>query len=808
VAQGGGRKTGSRQRGGGRVTPRRAQPHAAHRGTRVETTNVALLWQAPIFNFSGYGDEARAMILAMRRRGYPVTARSWGQDLPEFIEQYAAAAPDRLVTLHDAVQAPLGQPFVSVMHTPGYAAIPVHGAVANVIRTMFETDRVPPEWVPKLNAMDEVWVPTAFNVETFARAGVTAPIQVVPAGVDASMFRPGLRPLKVPGGRGTVFLSVFEWTFRKGWDVMLAAWANAFGPEDDVSLVLRTAMVDGMYPAGATVNQVIDGYLASLGRSRHQVAPIVVVDQPLGMADLPRLFAAADVYVSASRGEGWGRPMMEAMACRLPTIATRWSGNLDFMNDENSMLVDIEGVVPVDDQAEFYFYRGHQWAQPSAAHLTAILQRLAADPELRKRLGTRARSDIERRWQWHQVCHSVAERTDALGGRPRSVHHAGASAAGGGVSGAPHVRWEGDFYAHHSLAVVNRALTTRLAGAGVVSVTPVSREAPPFAADTAMEVDRVVRSRPPGSESAGPDVVVRHRWPPDLSSAGASPLVLVQPWEFGGIPSAWVPQIVRNVAEVWVPTTWVADCYVRSGVPASSVAVVPNGVDIQRFSPEGDGFRLATTKRTKLLFVGGTIPRKGIDVLLRSYLDTFGPQDDVCLVVKAFGAGHVYRGSTMDDQLRAVAVDPSAPEVELIEAELDEAQIAALYRSCDVLVHPYRGEGFGLPIAEAMASALPVVVTGYGACLDFCDEENAIFVPSTVTPLEVSEMGPSPIGYWWAEPDPGALGRILRRVVDDPSSVAGLGAVGRARIASKFTWDAAAALAGERLVELARRGGR
>ena len=84
---------------------------------------------------------------------------------------------------------------------------------------MFETDSIPQDWVGRLNQMDEVWVPTAFNVETFAKAGVTVPIQVVPGGVDATLFRPALRPLRVPGARGTVFLSIFEWAFRKGWDV-------------------------------------------------------------------------------------------------------------------------------------------------------------------------------------------------------------------------------------------------------------------------------------------------------------------------------------------------------------------------------------------------------------------------------------------------------------------------------------------------------------------------------------------------------------------------------------------------------------
>jgi glycosyltransferase involved in cell wall biosynthesis len=751
------------------------------------------------------------MILAMQHRGYPVTARSWGEDLPEFVDQLAASAPDRLLALHRATELPLAHPFVSVLHVPGYAATMMPGASANVIRTMFETDTIPQDWVARLNLMDEVWVPTSFNLETFAHAGVTVPIQVVPGGVDATTFRPGLRPLRVPGTRGTMFLSIFEWGFRKGWDVMLSAWAEAFGPDDYVSLVLRTSQVTGHIGVVASIDQRIDDHLESLGKGRSDVAPIVVLDRPLSLADLPRLYAAADVYVSASRGEGWGRPMLEAMACRVPVVATRWSGNLEFMTDENSVLLDIEGLREVDHRAEFAFYRGHRWAEPSTAHLTEVLQRLATDPALRKRIAARGRSDVERRWQWKQVAVRVVERVDALaaaagfGAATSPGSTGGASHALSAEQSLPQVAWEGDFYAHHSLAGANRALAGRLAAAGIVRVMPLSREAPPFSADTALEVERIVRSLPPTAEPNRADVVVRHRWPPDLSSAGSSPFVLMQPWEFGGIPSAWIPQIQRNVSEVWCGTTWVKDCYVRSGIPESKVAVVPYGVDTERFRPDGPSYPLATTKSHKLLFVGGTIQRKGIDVLLRTYLEAFNADDDVCLVVKAFGAGHVYAGSTVDDQLRAVAEDPRSAEVELIDDELTDDQVPMLYRSCDVLVHPYRGEGFGLPIAEAMASGLPVIVTAYGACLDFCNEDNAVLVPATVSPVELPDIGPSPIGYWWAEPDANALGRILRGVVEDPGVLDGLGAAGRRRIVSDFTWEAAAATAAQRLLALVGR---
>ena len=130
--------------------------------------------------------------------------------------------------------------FVCAVHAPGHSLERLVGAAYCIGRTMFETDRMPPEWVQKCNEMDEIWVPSAQNLESLRRSGVTVRVTRIPAGVDAERFRPGLTPLSIPGCRKKVFLSVFEWIYRKGWDVLLRAWARAFKGDDDVCLVLRT----------------------------------------------------------------------------------------------------------------------------------------------------------------------------------------------------------------------------------------------------------------------------------------------------------------------------------------------------------------------------------------------------------------------------------------------------------------------------------------------------------------------------------------------------------------------------------------
>ncbi|MCC6437212.1 MAG: glycosyltransferase [Acidimicrobiales bacterium] len=376
--------------------------------------------------------------------------------------------------------------------------------------------------------------------------------------------------------------------------------------------------------------------------------------------------------------------------------------------------------------------------------------------------------------------------------------------------GGLRVALEGAAFQFHSLAQVNRELAVRLAAehgfaiaarsTGVPEVTPAddARLLPVAAASAATPPLR-------------PQVTIRHQWPPDWSDpADDSPLVIVQPWEFGGLPDEWLEPLHRLPDEIWCYTTWVRDCYLRSGVPAERLVVLPIGVDPQRFHPDGDRLPLRTTRGTRLLFVGGLLHRKGVDHLLEAYCQAFTADDDVCLVVKAFGGDSVYRHASGAALLREVMSRPGAPEIELITRDLDQAEMAALYRSCDVLVHPYRGEGFGMPIAEAMASGLAVVVTDDGAARDFCDAETSLLVPSrrVATTPAANSLPPSRAGYWYAEVDRDALAASLQTIVADVPRRTALAEAGRRRVLEQLDWTAITAVAAERLRALAARPAR
>lgn len=207
--------------------------------------------------------------------------------------------------------------------------------------------------------------------------------------VDTGFFDPGrvAEPLELPGVTNAthVFLSVFKWEARKGWDVLLEAFFREFQADEDVVLVLLT----NAYHSTSDFQGEVRRFATSRGLDLNALPPVIIQPQ-VAQQDLPSLYAAADAFVLPSRGEGWGRPHVEAMAMALPIIATNWSGPTEYLTTANGYPVAIRGLVPIPDGP----FAGHQWADPSIADLQANMRRVFSDPQEARERGRQARLDM------------------------------------------------------------------------------------------------------------------------------------------------------------------------------------------------------------------------------------------------------------------------------------------------------------------------------------------------------------------------------------------------------------------------------
>jgi glycosyltransferase involved in cell wall biosynthesis len=349
------------------------------------------------------------------------------------------------------------------------------------------------------------------------------------------------------------------------------------------------------------------------------------------------------------------------------------------------------------------------------------------------------------------------------------------------------VAWHGDFGAQHSLAIVNDRLARELA------------------ALPSLAVDRRGATATATQAGGGRGVDVTHAWPPRLAPPSARRWVAFQPWEFGSMPAEWLAPFRDRADEVWVYSAFNRRCYVADGVAEDRVAVIPLGVDSTTFRPDAPpSARIlrATKKSFRFLFVGGTIHRKGIDVLLTAWKRAFKASDDVCLVIKDFCRKSAYRGQTNEESVRKLAADPDAAEIVYVTEDLGRDEIPGLYTACQALVHPYRGEGFGLPVAEAMASGLPVIVTRGGPCDEFCPQSAGIFV----TAQKCLVRGTQPLvgrGFL-LEPSADELAAMMRLAVAHGERMRDLGACGR-EAATRLSWAASARAIAERLAAVVSR---
>lgn len=338
-------------------------------GHIMGATLPGVSFRGVVYGGSGYAQENLMVVMALAKSGIPVGIEPLIQqfDAENILPQEVRTALE--FTKLQSIDMSRGILFQS---TPAHDFQTNRYARRLVGRTMFETDGIPDGWVEKCNAMDEVWVPSSFNMETFLRAGVKRhKLLRMQEGEDTRLFHPDNPPFKIPGKRNFNFLSVFQWTQRKGPDVLLKAFIREFKEDEDVALILRC------YGRSGHDSDILPELLYFIEHELRvpleKTPPILLIPGLIPNKDLPRLYTSADCFVLPSRGEGWGRPYVEALCSGIPVIATRWSGQLDFLNDDNSYLIDYK-LAPTPSDTDTEIFAGHQWAEPDVDHLRSLMR--------------------------------------------------------------------------------------------------------------------------------------------------------------------------------------------------------------------------------------------------------------------------------------------------------------------------------------------------------------------------------------------------------------------------------------------------
>lgn len=286
-----------------------------------------------------------------------------------------------------------------IIHTtPEHFRQLVKPRLQNIGMTVWETDRVPVNWLNYFQGLDKLIVPCSWNVEIFERARLGLPIYRLP---HISQFHGEEYSLNLLGVDEStfVFLTVSVWERRKNLDVLVDAYLKAFNYKEDVVLVVKTSKRDVSAPyyyIGKKKKYIKTKNKVSIIRLKNglRTAKVIVIPHHLSSTEMRSLYTRANAYVSMCHAEGWGMGQFESAWFGKPVITPNYSGYLDFLSKERGYLIDSKMVDVVPNEWDINDLKGHQWAEPDKDHAIALMREVYESYEEAKMRGSQLRDFV------------------------------------------------------------------------------------------------------------------------------------------------------------------------------------------------------------------------------------------------------------------------------------------------------------------------------------------------------------------------------------------------------------------------------
>jgi glycosyltransferase involved in cell wall biosynthesis len=367
-------------------------------------TGVTIVGDLHVDN--GLSQAARGIVTALRAQGVPL-------DYSEF-----AYDPLFRATLFPPPPAGANYPVrLFMLNAPEFDDASASGSLAvseayNIGYWFYELPHLPDTWRSAFAGLDEIWVATRY-VQANLQAVSPIPVRHVPLPLDVPVVNLARRHF-------------FDWpddkyTFLYSFSALgSSARKNPFGVIEAFQKAFRN-LPGAKRPLLVLKAHHLDHFPALLDAIKRRIHswPIKLMLDQLSREEMYGLIGASDCYVSLHRSEGLGLGMAEAMALGRPVIGTGWSGNMDFMNPDNSFPVPFT-FVPVSREQHRY-QESHDalypsgsamWTEPDTDEAARMMRQLFDQPETGRALGAAAASDIRARYGLANVGQAVASALD------------------------------------------------------------------------------------------------------------------------------------------------------------------------------------------------------------------------------------------------------------------------------------------------------------------------------------------------------------------------------------------------------------
>ena len=364
---------------------------------------LKVLYCGQLTDSSGYGSAARGYVEALDRSGVDVELKvhnvafegtpKISQNSKDLISKYAftnASEVKEWISDRDYVlvwHLPSPSYYVHLQRHKEVSALTeilVHGAKRIINLGAWEFDRLPLEWVKTWRDLcfDATIAPCRWNQQIFSKASPDLNHYLVPHVIkdyDIEPRKPKNIDEKILKDKFTIF-TMSQWGFRKGFDLLIKAYAAEFKNQQDVALVMKTYghYVGNVYPLEEKAqNEKIAKEIGNIKNSvileeyKTSTAPIFFVPGVLPFENISWLHKNSSVFALSTRGEGFGLTIAEALMHEKPVIVPKEGGHVDYIDPEAAFFVNGQWVPSYGDLTHTC---DTHWYEPSVKSLREKLR--------------------------------------------------------------------------------------------------------------------------------------------------------------------------------------------------------------------------------------------------------------------------------------------------------------------------------------------------------------------------------------------------------------------------------------------------
>lgn len=310
-------------------------------------------------NGTGYGISSTNIAISLAKQGIDVALHAIGSSSVETEDQQNSLMPmiNRSKTYDPKATS------LKIWHQHDLASR--IGVGKYYAFPFFELDTFMDFEVHGMNQTDGLFTTSQWGKNVLESNGVNVPIHIAHLGVDFSSFFVDEDKIRVEN-ENYVFMHVGKWEKRKGHDFLIEAFNNAFTKNDNVELWL--------FPFNPFLSKQESDTWNGLVSSSELSDKIKVYGRLPTQRHMAEAMKMADCGIFPSRAEGWNMGLVEMMSLKKPIIATNYSAHTEYLNSENSFLIDItEKELAVDGK---WFNGQGNWAKLSEKQMEQTVEHM------------------------------------------------------------------------------------------------------------------------------------------------------------------------------------------------------------------------------------------------------------------------------------------------------------------------------------------------------------------------------------------------------------------------------------------------